>query len=314
MGVRLLDAPVSRRDDPRAHQYIVDHVNPGTTVRRRIIVANPSRLRQDMAVYPAAAAVDKDEWTVAPARTANELSSWITLDHDHLNLNPDQEATVWATIRVPKSASAGERYAVIWAETAAGPSDGPIRTINRAGIRVYLSVGPGGEPPSDFTISGIAGTRAPDGTALLTAQVVNTGKRALDLDGTLSLTDGPDGLGKGPFKVEAPTLAIGATTDLAVPVGQHLPNGPWTAELKLASGWTKRAATARVTFTPPGATKPASDSDNSGTVFVGGLATSALVLALLVGYARRQRRLTNQPTTRRAWLPGPPFRRASDSS
>ncbi|WP_157548030.1 hypothetical protein [Micromonospora sp. ATCC 39149] len=313
MGVRLLDAPVSRRDDPRAHQYIVDHVNPGTTIRRRIIVANPSPLRREFAVYPAAATVDKDEWTVAPARTANELSSWITVDHDHLNLNPEQEATVWATIRVPEDASVGERYAVIWAETAGRPDDGPIRAINRAGIRVYLSVGPGGEPPFDFTIGDIAGTRAPDGTAILTARVVNTGKRALDLDGTLSLTDGPDGLGKGPFKVEAPTLAIGATTNLEVPVGQHLPDGPWTATLELASGWTKRSATARVTFAPPGVTKPASDSDHSHIILVGGLATSALVLALLVGYARRQRRLTNQPVILRAWLPTPPFNRASDS-
>ncbi|MEH1098695.1 hypothetical protein [Micromonospora sp. CPCC 205561] len=313
MGIRLLDAPVSRRDDARAHQYVVDHVNPGTTIRRRIVVANPSQLRQDVAVYPAAAAVEKDEWTVAPDRTANELSSWITLDRDHLDLKPDLETTAWATIRVPKDASAGERYAVIWAESVAPRSEGPIRAVNRVGVRVYLSVGPGGEPPSDFTISGIAGTRAPDGTALLTAQVANTGKRALDLDGTLSLTDGPDGLGTGPFKVDAPTLAIGATTNLAVPVGQHLPNGPWTAELKLASGWTRRNATARVTFTLPGATNPTSDGDGSGAVLVGGLATSALVLVLLVSYARRQRRLGNRPSTLRSWFPTSPLNRASDS-
>ncbi|AVT36550.1 hypothetical protein C6W10_08745 [Plantactinospora sp. BB1] len=292
VSVRLLDAPVNRREDSRAYHYIVDHVKPGTTVRRRIVVSSASEIRREVAVYPAAATVDKATWVVAPDRTANELSSWVTVDRNRLDLDPDERATVWTTIRVPEDAAAGERYAVLWAQTA-GLADSTVRHIGRAGVRIYLSVGPGGEPASDFTITDLTGTRAPDGTATLTASVTNTGKRALDLDGTLQLKDGPDNLNSGPFKVEAPTLALGATATVQVPIGRNTPDGPWTAKLELASGWTRRTATGQVTFTRPGAVaKPA---DRSRTVLLAGLAGSAIVLALLVGYAVHQRRRADRP-------------------
>jgi len=34
LGVRLLDAPTSAKDDPRARGYIVDHLAPGAGVKR----------------------------------------------------------------------------------------------------------------------------------------------------------------------------------------------------------------------------------------------------------------------------------------
>ncbi|MDG4789512.1 hypothetical protein O7626_26920 [Micromonospora sp. WMMD1102] len=309
VGVRLLDAPANRRDDIRAYQYIVDHLNPGTTIRRRMVVANTSQIRRKVTVYPAAADVDGDRWTVAPERTANELSSWVTVDSDHLRLKPEEEKPVWVTIAVPENASAGERYGVVWAETP-GFGDESVRHVGRAGIRIYLSVGPGGEPPSDFTIGRLAGTRAPDGTALLTAEVTNTGERALDLAGSLMLKDGPDELTKGPIKVEAPTLALGATATITAPVGQQVPDGPWTATLDLRSGWTRRSATGQVSFAP-GTAAPAAATDHTGSIFLGGLATSVLVLALFAGYAVRQRRHAGQPGSLRVLLPAPPFRRTS---
>src|SRR5688572_30162225 len=36
IGIRLVDAPVTARDDPRAQIYIVDHLAPGTVITRRI--------------------------------------------------------------------------------------------------------------------------------------------------------------------------------------------------------------------------------------------------------------------------------------
>ncbi|MEQ4300918.1 hypothetical protein ABNF97_05905 [Plantactinospora sp. B6F1] len=267
-------------------------MKPGTTIRRRIVVSSASDIRREVAVYPAAATVEQAKWVVAPDRTANELSSWVAVDRDRLDLDPDQRATVWATIRVPSDAAAGERYAVLWAQTA-GLADSTVRHIGRAGIRIYLSVGPGGEPASDFTITDLAGTRAPDGTATLTASVTNTGKRALDLDGTLQLKDGPDNLNSGPFRVEAPTLALGATATVQVRIGRNTPDGPWTARLELASGWTRRTATGQVSFTRPGAVaKPA---DRSRTVLLAGMAGSVLVLALLAGFAVYQRRRADRP-------------------
>jgi hypothetical protein len=107
VGVRLLDAPVNRRDDPRAMVYIVDHVAPGTTFRRRIVVRNGSPIQRRIAVYPAGADVDKDGFMFAPDRTENELSSWVGLDQSEVDLEADQEREVWVTISVPKEASAG---------------------------------------------------------------------------------------------------------------------------------------------------------------------------------------------------------------
>ena len=59
---------------------------------------------------------------------------------------------------------------------------------------------PGGAPLSDFTIDSLTAERAPDGRPMILAMVHNTGQRALDMDGTLQLLDGPGGLSAGPFR------------------------------------------------------------------------------------------------------------------
>ena len=64
------------------------------------------------------------------------------------------------TIRVPRDASPGERYGVVWAETRAAPAAGDgITQVNRVGIRLYLSVGPGGPPAANFKIDSVAAKR-----------------------------------------------------------------------------------------------------------------------------------------------------------
>ncbi|WP_422755829.1 hypothetical protein [Micromonospora sp. WMMD708] len=287
VGIRLLDAPVNRRDDSRAQKYIVDHVHPGTTIKRRIVVENVSEIARKIAVYAAAAEVDRTGFVFAPDRTPNELSSWITIDRGEVELEPDDESVLTVTIAVPEKASAGERYAVIWAEVST--TDGAnVRNIGRVGIRVYLSVGPGGEPPSGFEVSGLAGHRDGDGAPVVTAEVRNTGRRALDLAGQLRLTDGPGGLSVGPVRAEADTLALGATTTVRVLLDPRLPDGPWNARLDLASGWTRRTATGTVSFGGPTAAA-AADRDHSGLVFTSGLVASAVVLLLFTGYAFRRR-------------------------
>ncbi|MBW4701716.1 MULTISPECIES: DUF916 domain-containing protein [unclassified Micromonospora] len=292
VGIRLLDAPVNRRDDSRAHKYIVDHVHPGTTIRRRIVVENVSEVERKIAVYAAAAEIDRTGFVFAPDRTPNELSSWITVDRDEVELEPDDEAVLTVTITVPKKASAGERYAVIWAEVST--TDGAnVRNIGRAGIRVYLSVGPGGEPPSGFEVSGLTGDRDGDGAPVVTAEVRNTGQRALDLAGQLRLTDGPGGLSVGPVRAEADTLALGATTTVRVVLDPRLPDGPWAARLDLASGWTKRTATGTVSFGGPTAAA-ATSTDRSGLVLTGGFVASAVVLLLFTGYVFRRRGRSRQ--------------------
>lgn len=105
---------------------------------------------------------------------------------------------------------------MVWAQVAS-TGQGNIQVVNRVGVRMYLDIGPGGEPPSDFTIEKLTSGRSRDGRPELAAQVRNTGERALEISGNLSLSDGPAGLRAGPYRVPAgTTLALGDTGSVKV--------------------------------------------------------------------------------------------------
>ena len=61
LGIRLVDVPVSSAGDPRARLYIVDHLSPGTVIKRRIEVSNTTRTPLSVALYSAAASIDLQE-------------------------------------------------------------------------------------------------------------------------------------------------------------------------------------------------------------------------------------------------------------
>ncbi|MDH2390557.1 peptidase [Streptomyces sp. HNM0663] len=287
VGIRLVDAPVSRRDDERAHRYIIDHVEPGRQIRRRIAVTNLSDTRQRVRLYAAAAAVHQEGFTFAPGRTGNELTKWVTLEPGELVLAPDETAKAWTEITVARDATGGEHYAVLWAEIS--PKHDPsqqVRNVARAGVRIYLSVGPGGEPRSDFRIENLTGSRAADGVPVVTARVKNTGGRALDLTGKLTLSDGPGGLSAGPVNVKAGTLGPGRSTLAKTTLDPRLPDGVWTARLTLTSGLVKRQTSGRITIGAPQA--EGGRNTSMATLTAGGLASVAAA-AVLAAYAYRRR-------------------------
>ncbi|MGW5127443.1 peptidase [Streptomyces sp. NPDC004069] len=297
IGIKLLDAPESRRADPRAHTYIVDHVAPGSTIERRVEVTNESSTPMHVNVYAAAATIAKGGFTFAPGRTPNELTGWTSLDRAGLELAASGKARVRATIRVPRDAAAGERYGVIWAQTGA-PADRShnMTMLARVGVRMYIDVGPGGEPPSDFRIERLHPTRARDGRGEVRARIHNTGGRALDIRGALSLSDGPGGLRAGPFSAKTgTTLAPGDLAEAVVPLDARLPDGPWTVAFTLRSGLVEHTTRAVITFpaTPGSAGAVAASAARQGhfpTPLVAGL--SALVLTglclLLSRFLRRR--------------------------
>jgi hypothetical protein len=290
VGIRLIDAPVSRRDDPRAYMYIIDYLNPGDAIVRHIEVTNLSATTRTVALYPAAATVTKAGFTFANQnRQTNELTNWVTLEHTALTLQPKEHAQLSVKINIPKDATRGEHYGVIWAEEA------PIDKINanviqvgRVGIRMYLSIGPGGEPPSDFTIDNLAGSRTPHNDPVVTARIHNTGGRALDLSGQLTLTDGPGGLAVAPIPVHVDTLAIGDSRTIQIPVTAQIPQGTWHAKLTLTGTKVHHEADATITF-GQAKTHPAA---MLGTTGVTALLTVAAVLliALLGVYTYRHRK------------------------
>ena len=301
MGIRIVDAPANRSDDPRARQYIVDHVAGGTTLVRRVEVSNDTEQTQTVQLYAAAAAIDNGDFQFGDGRETNELTGWTTVDSPSLSTPAGGTAQATVTIAVPVDATAGERYAVVWAELPGStPPDGGITTVNRVGVRIYLSVGSGAEPASDFTIPTFEARRGTDGSPVVAATVHNTGGRALDLSGDLLLTNGPGGLTAGPFAVElGTTLGIGGTEPVLVVLDPAIPPGPWDARMVLRSGTTQREATATITFptapataeapvptyTPPG-------SRNRSLLAVGGSAFVALDVCILGWFLRRRRRRT----------------------
>ncbi|ADP81989.1 hypothetical protein [Pseudofrankia inefficax] len=148
-GIEPLPAPTragAGADDPRSAQYIVEDVRPGTVLTRAVQVFADDAERLPLSVYPAGAAVADGDFEFAPGRTANDLSSWTTLDRAAVAPSRGSPVTVQVTIAVPADARPGERYGVVWAEsTGADPAPGGsipggIRTVNRAGVRMYVYV------------------------------------------------------------------------------------------------------------------------------------------------------------------------------
>lgn len=297
LGIRLVDVPVAQADNPRARAYIVDHLRPGSEIERRVEVSNGTGARAQVQLYAAAATVTDDGFVGADGRTANDLSGWTSVAADRTDLSAGQATTALVTIRVPGNAPQGERYAVVWASIEVPPSTpGNVVQVSRVGVRIYLSVGPGGDPKTDFAISSLTAARTQAGVPEIHATVRNTGERALDLRGTLTLKDGPGGLSAGPFSVPAKTtLAIGGTRDVVIPLDPRLPDGPWSAKVTIASGTLQHSAKATITFPAVANTEAPPVPVSSGLggrslALVVGIPVVAVAVGLLLLRRRRRRR------------------------
>lgn len=249
IGIRIVDvSPDSSRNDPLALSYIVNRLAPGKTIQRRIEVSNNTRSTAAVAVYPAAAGLQHGEFAFGPNHSKNELASWTSVSRDVVRLQSGAKAFETVTIRVPKDASAGERYAVIWAEVSTSGSGG-VKLANRVGIRMYLSVGSGGAPPSNFVIGSLTAKRSASGQPLVIAKIHNSGKRTIAISGNLTLSNGPGGVRAGPFPVKlAVPLAPGSTRAVTVRLDKQLPRGPWRAQMRLKGRLIQRVAVTTITF------------------------------------------------------------------
>jgi hypothetical protein len=304
LGIRLTEAPVSAADDPRAKVYIVDHLAPGTVIERKIEVSNQTAEASHVVLYPAAASLEKGSFAAAEGDTPNELSTWTTISPAEADIPANGTVLATVTITVPADAAPGETYGVVWAQAQAGAT-GSVSQVTRVGIRLYLSVGPGGAPAPDFTIESLTARRSSDGKPVVSASVKNTGGRALDMTGELRLSAGPGGLEAGPFPADlGTTLAIGGTQPVSVALDERLPAGPWDASITLRSGLTERTVDATLTFPASGAGRPvdtrAADTpapNRSGLVLMLLVITVMVIVlwTLLVSRRRRRRRPSAVP-------------------
>ncbi|WP_405584758.1 hypothetical protein [Streptomyces sp. NBC_01190] len=294
-GVRLVDVPAALVNDPRARHYVIDNLTPGTGVRRRVEVVNSSDATLRVDVYPAAARISHGSFTGAAGATPNELSSWTRPNRRTLDIPAHGSARDTVTITVPRDAAPGERYAVIWAQVTGQRSSG-ISLVSRSGIRMYLSVGGHNPPASNFTAHTMTAERGPGGLRLVHARITNTGGRALDLSGALTLSSARGSLHAGPYAVELGTsLAPGQSEPVTAPVTDEVIDGPWHATLELRSGLLDKKIRATITFPPQrGITTAAVTASNSpDTLELGMLAAGVTLIAgstALIATTRRRRR------------------------
>jgi hypothetical protein len=312
IGLRLLDVPVSAGSDPRAQLYIVDHLAPGATIERRVEVSNTTASTMRVELYSSAATIANGSFLGASGHTPDELSTWTSVTPRTITIAPGGTSTATVTVAIPRNAAPGERYGVVWAQTrtvAGGPAG--VVEVSRVGIRLYVSVGPGGAPAAAFTIDSVTAARSADGSPEVFASVRNTGGRALDMSGTLQLLGGPGSLTAGPFSADlGTTLAIGDTERVTFVLDAQLPAGPWDAKIVLRSGLLQEQARATISFPALGSAPPVRTGSSPTWLFAGLFVVILGLAASVVLLLRRRRRGTRQLPAFR-YPPGPSIRARS---
>lgn len=303
IGVRLVDIPVDSVNNPRAHEYIIDALTPGTIIHRRILVANKTASPVHVDLYPDAAHITGGSFVGEPGTTPSELTTWTALSQNKLDLPAYSQTLDTVTITVPRDAAPSERYGVIWVQANGGHTGGNVTLVNRTGIRVYLWVGGNNPPPSNFTVDSMTAVRRPDGRGIINAQVHNTGGRALDMTGTLKLAKVNGAMTAGPYLVQlGTTMAPGQSEPVHILITDPVEDGPWTATLELKSGLLDETYQAQITFphapgtAPPVAAHSTATATRSTLIYlVYGLAAVVALLSAALLFIALHRRRTRTP-------------------
>lgn len=266
IGIRLVDVPVDELNNPRALAYIIDALPPGTTIHRRIAVNNTTSATQHITLYAGGSAIVNDHFIPS---TPNDLSSWIRVEPGDLNLKPGTSQMATVTITIPKGATNGESYATVWAQVKIPPAVGQtVLQVEQVGIRVYLDV-THGSPPSNFIIEKVTGAPSRNGATTISALVNNTGQRAVDISGTVSLTSADGQIHAGPYRQDnVLTLAPGGSGTTTFTVNQALPPGTWSADLTLRSGTIVHSMSGTITVGARSTLTPRHHGTSNATVIV----------------------------------------------
>jgi hypothetical protein len=291
-GVRLVDVPVSEADNPRALRYVIDYLPTGTVIHRRIFIQNEEKRTAHFTVYADAARITGGLLVGYAGATRNELTTWISVQHPTVTLAAGASVLDMITIKVPQGATRDEHYGVIWVQQMAKvhkTTGFGVTEVSRVGVRLYVAVGRGGAPPTSFDITSITGDRLTDGQPVIMAHVNNTGGRAIDLDGSVRLADGPGNTSSGPFPArQIVTLAPGQSWNMSFAPPRSLPDGSWRATITLVSGMTTATATATIKLAPIVAAQAALSAMEWIWLALGGL---VLILVVVMGsYALQHRR------------------------
>ena len=288
-GIRLVGVLPSEQGS------ITAFLHPGMTIRRRLKIENHESRTATFTVYPAAAHLSHGKFLTDPGAARSELTTWIRVAKPAVRLRPGKSTTDLITIKVPHIATIGEHYGVIWVQQAEQAHRGKkvhVAEVTRVGMSMFLTIGRGGVPPTKFVIGIIRGHDSTNRT-WLTALVRNTGQRAVELSGSVSLTDGPGGTTAGPFReLQVVVLAPGQIAPVLFVPPRGLPAGQWLAKIKLVSGFTTETASAPVKLGNGSAAGAISSrAIEIAGVIVGLVLVGCLLAALRLRQNRRPRAL-----------------------
>lgn len=292
LGIKLLQVPSSEASDPRALEYIIDRLAPGTVIHRQFEVTNLGSVPLNVTVYPAAATISNGSFQFDAGHTQNEMTTWVSISHGALTVAPHANATLVATVTVPRTAPSGSQYGVIWAQVASTGA-GNVKLVSRVGVRLYLSIGAGGAAAPNFTLGTPVASRTSAGAPVIRVPVDNTGGLALDVKGTLQLSGGPGGVSAGPFSASTiVTIAPGQSAPDTFKLSSSLPNGPWQATFTMVSGLLTKTVKATVDFSGVTTTTAVTTRHSFPVVPVAGGAAAVVLLAIVALLVTRSRRRT----------------------
>jgi hypothetical protein len=287
LGIRLLDYPDSQKNDPLAHEYIVQTSLPGTTLTRHVFIINTTGITQSVRIYASGASIKHGVFDISET-SQNPLATWITPSTNLLHLTNGSHAVITVRIAIPNNAARGEQYAVLWAEMRTPTTDGSgtVNVVNRVGIRTYINVNAPKSASPLFRIDSVHASRSASGPTLL-ARIVNTGQVPISPTGTLQLTSGPANTNAGPFTASAsPIISPGQTGTIRFSLPTALQTGPWTARVTATYGTVTHTIARTIAF-PKVVALPSSKAFML-TEFYFALLLVALVLAVLVMLFRRR--------------------------
>lgn len=289
LSIRLLDYLDSQKSDLRAHEYIVQTSQPGTTLTRHIEISNTTGTSQQVRIYAGGASIAGGSFDIGKT-SQDPLSTWIHPSMSLVTLADGSHTDVTVVITIPVDAARGEQYAVVWAElrapASASSGSGAVTVVNRVGIRAYINVDSPATANATFRIDSVT-SRARSNAPTVLTHVTNPGDVAVDITGTVNLSNGPGSTSAGPFATsETTSLAPGQQATIVTRLPAALAAGPWTVRVQLASGQTTRVATARITFPQ---NRSASHKTPTTWVWIVAVALVAAALLMALGYLLRRR-------------------------
>lgn len=156
------------------------NANPGQVVTSTIFLKNDGM--QSLTFYSSAETFTEQNGVKNFFQGNNDLSSWLSIPTS-ITLGPGGQESIPFSINVPKQASPGGHFAVVWWSTGNQKSNSSLSIITRAGVLVYLNVSGKVKESGDFNISGsLLSIAAP---VNFNAVFSNTGNVALTPQGNL---------------------------------------------------------------------------------------------------------------------------------